>query len=167
MNIINFLKTHEDARKVFGKKELLIIEKQLLGIRLTQSEKNRLSRDIRRKLKFIADIEPLKKDFKLDRGVEIKRIIDATLKFIFEDSSANNIKRIILFGSAIKNRLTFRSDIDIAVEFRKVNLKQATLFRKRILGKTPSRVDLQVFNFLPDKIKNEVDRGRILYENRR
>ena len=166
MNIINFLKTHEDARKVFGKKELLIIEKQLLGIRLTQSEKNRLSRDIRRKLKFIADIEPLKKDFKLDRGVEIKRIIDATLKFIFEDSSANNIKRIILFGSAIKNRLTFRSDVDIAVEFRKVNLKQATLFRKRILGKASSRVDLQVFNFLPKKIKNEVDGGRILYENR-
>src|SRR3989344_6974018 len=167
MNIINFLKTHEDARKVFGKKELLIIEKQLLGIRLTQSEKNRLSRDIRRKLKFIADIEPLKKDFKLDRGIEIKRIISLTLKLILNDFFAKKIKRIILFGSAIKNRLTFRSDIDIAVEFRKVNLKQATLFSKRILGKTPSRVDLQVFNFLPDKIKNEVDRGRILYENRR
>ena len=95
------------------------------------------------------------------------RIISLTLKLILNDFFAKKIKRIILFGSAIKNRLTFRSDIDIAVEFRKVNLKQATLFRKRILGKTPSRVDLQVFNFLPDKIKNEVDRGRILYENRR
>ena len=166
MNIINFLKTHEDARKVFGKKELLIIEKQLLGIRLTQSEKNRLSRDIRRKLKFIADIEPLKRDFKLDRGMEIKRIISLTLKLILNDFSAKKIKRIILFGSAIKNRLTFRSDVDIAVEFKTISLKQATLFRKRILGKAPSRVDLQVFNFLPNKIKNEVDGGRSLYENK-
>ncbi len=166
MNIVNFLKMNNDSRKIFGKKELLIIEKQLFGIKLTQSEKNRLSRDIRRKLKFIRDIGPFKKDFRLDKGIEIKRIIDSTLRFILEDFLAKKIKRIILFGSVINNKLTFRSDIDIAVEFRKINLKQATLFRKRILGKASNIVDLQVFNFLPMKIKKEVEMGRLLYENK-
>jgi hypothetical protein len=50
MGILQLIRADNDARKIFGAKELKIIEKQLFGVRLTQSEKNRLSRDIRRKL---------------------------------------------------------------------------------------------------------------------
>jgi len=39
--MINFLKTNTLSRKIFGKRELKIIETQLQGISLTQSEKNR------------------------------------------------------------------------------------------------------------------------------
>ena len=53
MSLINIIKTNKDIRKIFGKKELVIIEKQLLGVSLTQSEKNRLSRDIRKKFEVI------------------------------------------------------------------------------------------------------------------
>ncbi len=49
MGMLQFLKKNENTRKIFGVRELKIIEKQLLGINLTQSEKNRLSRDIRKK----------------------------------------------------------------------------------------------------------------------
>ena len=56
MTLLNILKSDENARKVCGKRELKIIEKQLLGINLTQSEKNRLYRDIRKKLDFKKEI---------------------------------------------------------------------------------------------------------------
>ena len=42
--------------------------------------------------------------------------------------------------------------------------KKATLFRKRIMGKTNERVDVQVFNILPEKIKKEIKKGKIIYE---
>jgi hypothetical protein len=42
MEFLQFLKSNENTRKIFGKRELKIIEKQLNGINLTQSERNRL-----------------------------------------------------------------------------------------------------------------------------
>ena len=60
MSLLNFLKNNEDIRKLFGKRELIIIEKQLNGINLTQSEKNRLSRDIRRKLGVVKSLADYK-----------------------------------------------------------------------------------------------------------
>ena len=55
MDLVEYLNKNKNTRKVFGKKELKIIEKQLLGINLSQSEKNRLSRDIRPKFELIND----------------------------------------------------------------------------------------------------------------
>ena len=82
-----------------------------------------------------------------------------------EDIASNRIKQIKLFGSAIENKLTLRSDIDISVEYNNISIPEATLFRKRILGKVNKRVDLQVYNVLPNNIKKEIDeKGRILYE---
>ena len=52
--------------KIFGKKEIEINRKQLNGERLTQSEKNRLSRDIRQKLNFIEKLE-LREKFDIPR----------------------------------------------------------------------------------------------------
>jgi len=165
MNLLNFLKSNNDARSIFGKRELKIIEKQLLGINLTQSEKNRISRDIRKKLRFINDIARFSKDFELKKGAIIKEMIEEAKEVILEDIISRKINKIILFGSAAENQLTFRSDIDIAVEFSDISLKDATLFRIRTLGKLSSKIDIQVFNMLPNKIKKEINiNGKILYK---
>lgn len=162
MGLLSLIK-EEGARKIFGKSELKIIEKQLLGINLTQSEKNRLSRDIRKKLEFIEKASRFKGEFKLKKGAEIKKAIQETKEAILNDRLSKDIKKIILYGSAAENKLTFRSDIDIAVEFKKIDLKEATKFRKRVLGESPEKADIQVYNTLPEKIQKEVDKGRILY----
>ena len=164
MNLTNLLKDPR-ARKIFGQRELKIIEKQLLGINLTQSEKNRLSRDIRVKLSFIKDISRFEEEFNLKKGAEIKKIIKDVKEVILQDKLFPKIKKIILFGSTVDNTRTFRSDIDIAVEFTETNLKEATEFRIRIAGSSHDNVDIQVFNILPEKIKKEiVSKGRIIYE---
>ena len=166
MSIINFLKSSKKARKVFGKGELKIIEKQLLGVNLTQSEKNRLSRDIREKLEFIKEAAGFSQEFKLKKGAEIRKMIEEAKGVILNDALYNKIKKIALYGSAAENKLAFNSDIDLAVEFSDISLKEATLFRKRALGRVNQRVDIQVYNYLPEKIKKEIElKGRALYKN--
>ena len=164
MGFINLLKEDKNARKIFGKRELKIIEKQLFGVSLTQSEKNRLSRDIRAKFEFIRKASKFEEEFKLKKGAEIKKIIQEAKASILNDELSEKIKEIILYGSAAENELTLRSDIDIAVKFDKINLKEATLFRKRISGRVNKKIDIQVYNHLHIKIKKEVnDKGVILY----
>ena len=166
MNLINFLKENKYTRKVFGERELKIIEKQLLGINLTQSEKNRLSRDIRKKFEFIKEVIRFSKDFELKKGSIIKEYIEEAKEFILNDILYKKIKRIILYGSVVGNKLSFKSDIDLAVEFYDISLNEATMFRKRISGKVNQKVDIQVYNYLPNKVKMEIQsRGKILYEN--
>ena len=164
MNLLEFLKSNSDARKIFGKRELKIIEKQLYGVSLTQSEKNRLSRDIRKKLEVIKEAARFSEEFELKKASLIKELLNEAKGDILDDELSEKIKRIILYGSAVENKLTFKSDIDMAVDFSDINLKDATLFRKRILGKANSRVDIQVYNFLPEKIKKEIEKGKILYK---
>jgi len=167
MDLINFLKTSKDARKIFGKRELKIIEKQLLGINLTQSEKNRLSRDIRKKFEFIKEVSKFSSNFELKKGAEIKEMIEEAKEAILEHSLSNKIKRIILFGSFVENTMTFRSDIDLAVEFDNITSKEAILFRVKISSNVNDLIDIQVFNILPDKIKKEIDeKGKVLYERK-
>lgn len=164
MNLSNLLKNNENARKIFGAREIKIIEKQLLGIELSQSEKNRLSRDIRKKFDFIKEVSRFEGEFSLKKGLETKKAIQEAKEIILADQSANNITKIILYGSAIENRLSFQSDIDIAVRFNRIDLSQATLFRKRISGKTQGKIDIQVYNFLPRKIVDAIDsNGKIIY----
>lgn len=165
MGLLKFITENKESRRIFGEKEIKIIEKQLLGVNLTQSEKNRLSRDIRKKLEFIEKTARFENEFKLKKGEEIKSTIKDAKEAIKEDTLSNRIKQIKLFGSAVENKLTLRSDIDISVEFNNITIPEATLFRKRILGKVNKRVDLQVYNVLPNNIKKEIDeKGRILYE---
>jgi len=165
MNLIYFLKKEKNTRKIFGKRELKIIEKQLNGVNLTQSEKNRLSRDIRKKFNFIKEASNFSEEFNLKKGNLIEKIIQETKETILEDKLNKKISKIIVFGSFIEKKLTFRSDIDIAVMFTGIDKKEATLFRKRISGRVPDRVDIQVFKFLPQKIKKEIDlKGKVIYE---
>src|SRR3989344_6873754 len=96
-NLLKFLKTNENSRKIFGKRELKIIEKQLLGVALTQSEKNRLSRDIRPKFSFVKDSSRFEKEFQLKKGSVIRNLIKEAKEIILEDILFRKIKRIILF----------------------------------------------------------------------
>ena len=166
MNLLRFLKENKDVRKIFGSKELEIIEKQLLGIKLTQSEKNRLSRDIRKKLEVIEKLSRFEDEFKLKKGSDIKKMIDKVVEVILYDKLKNRIKKIMLFGSTVKNQRIFRSDIDIAVEFKKITKEEAFKFRARIMGELPDKVDIQVFNVLPEKIKKSIfSNHKVLYQN--
>jgi len=167
MDLTQFLQKNKLARKVFGQKEIKIIEKQLLGVNLSQSEKNRLSRDIRQKFRFIRDISKFSENFELKKGAIIKAHIREARKTILQDNNSKKILRIILFGSLVNKELTLRSDIDLAVEFDKINLHDATLFRKHILGNVNEKLDIQVYNYLPLKIRKEIDaQGKTIYKRK-
>lgn len=163
-----FLRNNRNARKIFGKRELEIMLKQLEGIQLKQSEKNRLSRDIKPKLEFIKDIARFQDEFKLKKNQDNKKIIEKTVDTILNDEFSNEIKAILLFGSFADNSFTNSSDIDICVIFRKnISIKEATGFRIRVSGQLPEKVDLQVFNLLPQKIKREIARNhKVLYHSK-
>jgi len=165
--LLSFIKENKDLRSIFGVRELKILEKQLLGINLTQSEKNRLSRDIRKKFRVIREISKYAEEFELKKASEIHRIIQNTKEDILSSEYFPQIKKIYLFGSSVKNERTFRSDIDIAVEFiNTISLKEATEFRIKFSDK--DETDVQVFNILPEKIQKSIlNNHKILYQNER
>jgi len=166
MDLIRFIKQSPHSRKIFGQREIKIIEKQLNGINLTQSEKNRLSRDIRKKLEFIREASRFEEEFALKKGSLVKEKIEETKRIILENQPKNKIKKIILFGSVLKNEITPRSDIDIAIEFEKISEKDAQEFRKKISGLVSEKVDIQVFNVLPDKVKASLlNNHKIIYKD--
>lgn len=167
MNLLDFLKTNENARKIFGRIELNIIEKQVLGFGLTQSEKNRLSRDIRKKFEFIKSANQFRDSFKLEKNQINKKMIKSALDVILNDKLKKKIDAVLLFGSFADNKFTAMSDIDICVVFKELTLTEATQFRIRVMGELPEKADVQVFNVLPQKIKAEIARNhKILYKNR-
>lgn len=162
---MNEIKRNENLKRIFGKRELKIIEKQLLGVKLKPSEIVRLSRDIRKKFDAVNSLSKYSGEFELKKGADVKEIIQEAIEIIRETPQFPQIKRILLFGSAVENQLTLMSDVDIAVEFEKVDENEAGMFRKHILGRVNKRVDIQVYNVLPEKIKKEIDnKGKILYK---
>lgn len=163
--LLHLIRDNKDVRSIFGKKELEIIEKQLLGIRLKPSEITRLSRDIRKKLDIIKKLSEFKEEFQLKKGFEIKLIIQESMDIILNSKFKQKISKIILFGSAAENKLNFRSDIDIAIVFDKIDIKEATQFRIFVSGRVKDKIDVQVYNVLDEKIKREIDKkGRILFK---
>ena len=166
LELKEFLKSNTNARKIFGKKEIGIILKQLDGISLTQSEKNRLSRDIRPKLNFIKEISNFEDEFELKKDANNIKIIDKAVRLILQDELKNKIEAILLFGSHVKGIVTTRSDVDICVVFTDISLEEATKFRIRISGEFSKKADIQVFNILPQKIKRAIARNhKILYKS--
>jgi len=160
-----FLKNNKNARKIFGKKELEIIFKQLDGLPLTQSERNRLSRDIKPKLEFIREISKFENEFELKKDQDAKKIIDKAVNIILQDKLKEKIQAIILFGSRANGIVTPRSDIDICVVFDEIEKDEADRFRIRILGNFSEKVDIQVFNVLPQKVKRSIAGShKILYK---
>ncbi len=167
MTLANTLKTVKDIRKIFGKRELVIIEKQLWGVNLTASERTRLSRDIRKKFNAVQTLTPYIAEFNLKKGLEIKKRMKETLEAIQESKYFSKITEVILFGSVAENTVTFRSDIDIAVKFKDITLNDATRFRIEIAGRVSDKIDIQVYNVLPEKIKREIDaKGKVIYDRK-
>ncbi len=165
MSLINVIKNSVNLRRIFGKRELIIIQKQLMGVKLKNSEITRLSRDIRKKFDAIKELMGFSSEFDLKKGAEIKKIINETKVIFREHKLFKNIKKVILFGSSLEGKSNLSSDIDIAVEFNKISKEEAIKFRKEIMGKTDEKVDIQVYNFLEDKIKKEIlNKGKIIYE---
>jgi len=165
LKLMNFLKESKNARRIFGKKELEIIFKQLEGLLLTQSERNRLSRDIRPKLEFIREISEFENEFRLKKDQDASKIIDKAVKIILQDKLKEKIEAIFLFGSRVAGIVTPRSDIDICVVFDDIEKEDADRFRIRILGNFSDKADIQVFNVLPQKIKRSIARShKILYK---
>jgi len=160
-----FIEKSPLARKVFGKREIVIIRKQVAGIRLTQSEKNRLSRDIRPKLRFIVEASKFSDEFALKKGADNKRMIERALEVIGDDKDFSRVREIWLFGSMMKNEMTIRSDVDVCVLFDRIGKMEADKFRIRILGMVDDKMDIQVFNVLPEKIKKSILKShKVLYK---
>ncbi len=160
-----FLRQNKSARKIFGEKELEIIFKQLDGLPLKQSEKNRLSRDIKPKLEFIKEISKFENEFELKKDQEAKKIINKAINIILQDKLKDKIEAILLFGSRVRGVITPRSDIDICVVFGTIEKEDADRFRIRILGNFSAKADIQVFNVLPQKIKRTIARNhKVLYK---
>ncbi len=152
-----------EARKIFGKKEIQIIKKQIRGIVLTQSEKNRLSRDIKKKFAFIQMANKTK--INLVQGNRTKRKIDKTLKEILKQIKP---KAVLLFGSYANNTQWIRSDIDICIVLDEIlSITEATKLRLSILSNIPSGVDFWVFNNLPEHIKKTIaDNHKVLMQSK-
>ena len=164
MGLFQEIKRNTRLRRIFGERELKIIEKQLMGVKLKPSEIMRLSRDIRKKFSVIKELNQYASEFELKKGAVIKEMIEEAKEVILESEYFPKIRRIFLFGSAAENQLTLVSDIDIAVEFDKITNKEALLFRRNMLSKVNERIDVQVLNILPEKIKKDVqEKGKVLY----
>ncbi|MBS3074162.1 nucleotidyltransferase domain-containing protein [Candidatus Pacearchaeota archaeon] len=161
-SLLYAVKNTPELRSIFGKRELEIIQKQCLGIRLTPSEQMRLSRDIKKKfraIRVLADFD----ESALKKGSHIRLKINEVKDEILNSRYLHRIKKIVLFGSTAVNQRTIRSDIDLAVEFDKISLKDAAEFR--IKFNYDESIDVQVYNILPDKIKREIDKhGRIIWK---
>ncbi|MEK6856188.1 MAG: hypothetical protein AABX66_03465, partial [Nanoarchaeota archaeon] len=66
-----------------------------------------------------------------------------------------------------ENRLRLGSDIDIAVEFDRIDCKEAFEFEIELKGKINNNVDIKVYNTLPDEVKNEIDkRGKVIFKKK-
>src|SRR3989344_9499856 len=89
-----FLKNNKNARKIFGKKELEIIFRQLDGLQLKQSERNRLSRDIKPKFEFINEVAKFESEFKIEKNQDNKKMIKKAVDLILDDKLNDNIKAI-------------------------------------------------------------------------
>ena len=157
MSFLSILNS-DKARRIFRKRELEIMRKQLFGVVLTQSEKNRLSRNIRKKLEVIRELAQFEQEFELKKSAEIKKLINEALEIIKESKCFTRVKKIVLYGSAVENKLSFNSDIDIAIELDEAKPKEAAQIRLDLLAKANDRIDLQIYNILPLKIKQEIDK---------
>lgn len=148
-------------RKIFGKKEIGIIQKQLFGIALTPSEQTTLSRDIRKKFEAVGKLSQYAGEFRLKKGALPAGIVEKTKDKILNSVYAKKIKRIVWFGSFVKGEITFNSDIDLCVEFDEISLKESLKFR--VFASDSDMLDVLVYNHLQDKVKKEVDNGRVIY----
>lgn len=167
MTLYEFIKDEPLAKVVFGKKEIEIIKKQLIGIKLKQYERNILSRSIRKKFNFIKKCSVYKEEFEIKKGGEIIKQLEILRDLMLLDKIGKNIKKIYIFGSFVENKMSSNSDVDIAIEFKNIDKKEISKFKKRILEQKKDLFDISIFNNLPTNIQNEIKKnGKVFFENK-
>jgi predicted nucleotidyltransferase len=167
MTLYEFIKDEPLTNKIFGKGEIEIIKKQLLGLKLKQYEKNILSRSIRKKFNLIKKISVYKEEFDIKKGGEIYKQLEILKEIMLLDEIGKNIKKIYIFGSFIENKMSTNSDVDIAVEFKNIDKKETSKFKKRILEQKNNLFDISIFNNLPINIQKEVKKnGKVFFESK-
>ncbi len=165
MGLLSLLRSGSGLRRLFGKRELAIMEKQVLGVSLSPSERNRLSRDIRPKFQAVLELAPFAQEKNLKKGSQIKAWVEEAKEVILQHKWGGRVVRVWLFGSTAEKKRLLRSDVDLAAEFDSINAKEALAFRKEILAVLPEQLDVLVFNELPSKLKQEIrSKGRVLFE---
>jgi predicted nucleotidyltransferase len=163
MSLINYLEKNKNARLLFGKSEIEIIKKQLMGLTLSPSERTRLSRDIKKKFQVIEELSKYKNEFDIKKSQEVKYIIEETKEIILEKFKGN-VDEIILFGSYAQNTQNKNSDIDLAIKLK--NSKNAGKIRAQIFGEVSKKIDVQLYEKLPLKIRKEIDKkGKTIFTN--
>ena len=118
MALENYLRENPLARKLFGKKEIDIISRQLRGVPLGPSERVRLSRDIRPKLELVKELKGYEGEFSLGKNQSNVRLRDKAVAAIRKDRLGRKAIAILLFGSQATGGQTLDSDIDLAVVFK-------------------------------------------------
>ncbi|MEK6935716.1 MAG: hypothetical protein AABW67_02930 [Nanoarchaeota archaeon] len=98
---------------ILTKKEKKIIEKRLSNKKLSQVERNRLSRSIRPKLREISLIDSNNILQKIDYNPKIISIENKIINIITSNIKETN--SIILYGSAIQTNYHEYNDIDIMI----------------------------------------------------
>ncbi|MBU1270004.1 MAG: nucleotidyltransferase domain-containing protein [Nanoarchaeota archaeon] len=167
--ISKFIKQNrEELLHLFTEKELEIILKQVKGVKMSQADLNRLSREIRPKFAIIRRINLVDEQFfPLKKGCEIEFKIRELIKTILSSKYEEQISRIIVFGSYADRTNKSDSDIDIAVSLPKLNKKQATEFLLWANTIKDEELDISIYELLDKKFRQEADNGRVLYENKR
>lgn len=136
--------------KIITAREQKIIDKKINGFSLTQNESNILSKSVRPKLREINQINASELLIKLEYN-QLSKSIENKIKSLIV-SNLNNVKSIILYGSAIQSNYTHYNDIDVLLVTKKKfwnNEGEKYEITSRLLNKAKSldlNLDLQLID---------------------
>jgi len=117
MTIQEIIRIKKGSSLVLTEKEIKVINKKLLGKKLSQQDSNYLSRYVRPKLREISSIDSkmlLNKMEYHQKSLSTETRIKTTILKCLE-----NVSAIILYGSAIQNNYSDYNDIDILIIVKK------------------------------------------------
>lgn len=94
---------------------------------------------------------------------KIQNNIDDFIEKIQKTEYFNDIKFIILYGSALTDYFLDDSDIDICIYLDRPK-KELTQIRLNLLKELGGKYDIQMFRLLPLYVRIEVLKGKIIYQ---
>ncbi|MDP2767182.1 MAG: nucleotidyltransferase domain-containing protein [Candidatus Methanoperedens sp.] len=97
-----------------------------------------------------------------DSNEALKKSISDTVEKI-KAIGGDKVRFVVLYGSAVKGKLTKLSDVDIAV-FYNGDKGERFEFRKKILGRVSNEFDIQIFQDLPLYVQKDIlSTGKEIY----
>lgn len=124
--------------RILTEKEQEVLEKRLNNEKVTQADSNRLSRQVRPKLKAMLQINAQEILNRIEYKPETKKIENIIIKSI--RNTTKEIDSIILYGSAIQNNYHEYNDIDILL-----------VIKNKIDQKTKAKKIIELKNILSEK----------------